>query len=333
MRIDFVTDTFSPDINGVATNFEGHLEAVVSAKRGRMTPNGFAGKRPRKDGKLRVRTVFISDVHLGSPDSKAREAVDFLKHVKCEKLVLNGDIIDAWSLRRGAKWSNSHTKFVRTVLKMSEKHDVEVIYLRGNHDDILDRFLPLSFGPIKFVREHIHQSTTGKRYLVVHGDGFDSVSSHHRWLAVAGSIGYDVLLRINRIYNRWRAWRGYAYYSLSQKIKARVKSAVSYIDRYETQLQQFALHRHCQGIICGHIHTPEDRQVGDVHYLNSGDWVESLSAVVEHLDGRFELIRYEDFIDRIASAPEAAGDADPPGDGPPRKKPRHQRLAAAANGC
>jgi len=330
MRIDFVTDTFSPDINGVATNFEGHLEAVVSAKRGRMTPNGFAGKRPRKDGKLRVRTVFISDVHLGSPDSKAREAVDFLKHVKCEKLVLNGDIIDAWSLRRGAKWSNSHTKFVRTVLKMSEKHDVEVIYLRGNHDDILDRFLPLSFGPIKFVREHIHQSTTGKRYLVVHGDGFDSVSSHHRWLAVAGSIGYDVLLRINRIYNRWRAWRGYAYYSLSQKIKARVKSAVSYIDRYETQLQEFALHRRCQGIICGHIHTPEDRQIGDVHYLNSGDWVESLSAIVEHLDGRFELIRYEDFLDRVATEPEPQDDSDPLAV-KPKKKAGLQRQMAASN--
>jgi len=317
--------------NGVVKNFESHLEAAVAAKRGRMTATGFAGKRHRKDGKLRVRTVFISDVHLGSPDSKAREAVDFLKHVKCEKLVLNGDIIDAWSLRRGAKWTNSHTKFVRAVLKMSEKHGVEVIYLRGNHDDILDRFLPLSFGPIKFVREHIHESADGKRYLVVHGDGFDSVSSHHRWLAVAGSIGYDLLLRFNRLYNRWRTWRGYPYYSLSQKIKARVKSAVSYIDRYETQLQQLALHRHCQGIICGHIHTPEDRQVGDVHYLNSGDWVESLSAIVEHLDGRFELIRYEDFLERIAVTPESKSIPDPPPAADLRKKTRHQRLAAVFN--
>ena len=318
--------------SGVVRHFEGHLETAVAAKRGRMTPAGFTGKRCGKEGKLRVRTVFISDVHLGSPDSKAREAVDFLKHVKCEKLVLNGDIIDAWSLRRGAKWSNRHTKFVRTVLKMSEKHDVEVIYLRGNHDDILDRFLPLAFGSIQLVREHIHHSADGKRYLVVHGDGFDSVSSRHRWLAMAGSVGYDILLRFNRIYNRWRAWRGQPYFSLSQKIKARVKSAVSYIDRYETQLQQFAQHRNCHGIICGHIHTPEDRQVGDVHYLNSGDWVESLSAVVEHLDGRFELIRYEDFIDRIASAADAAADDDSAGDGPSRKKNRRSQLAAAAGG-
>ena len=297
--------------NGVVRSFESHLETAVAAKRGHMTASGFTGKCNRKGGKLRVRTVFISDVHLGSPDSKAREVVDFLKHVKCEKLVLNGDIVDAWSLRRRAKWSSIHTRFVRTVLKMSQKDDVEVIYLRGNHDDVLDRFLPLSFGPVKFVSEHIHESVTGKRYLVVHGDGFDSVSSHHRWLAVAGSIGYDLLLGFNRLYNRWRSWRGHAYFSLSQKIKARVKSAVSHIDRYETQLQQLALHRRCEGIICGHIHTPEDRQVGDVHYLNSGDWVESLSAIVEHLDGRFELLRYEDFLDRIVVPPEPESAPDP----------------------
>ncbi|MCX6865709.1 MAG: glycosyltransferase [Verrucomicrobia bacterium] len=317
--------------SGVVCTFESYLEAAVAAKRGRMTATGFVGKRHRKDGKLHVRTVFISDVHLGSPDSKAREAVDFLKHVKCAKLVLNGDIIDAWSLRRGAKWSDRHTKFVRTVLKMSEKDDVEVIYLRGNHDDVLDRFLPLAFGPIKFVREHIHESITGKHYLVVHGDGFDSVSSHHRWLAMAGSVGYDLLLYFNRIYNRWRAWRGHAYFSLSQKIKARVKSAVSYIDRYEIQLQQLALHRHCEGIICGHIHTPEDRQVGDVHYLNSGDWVESLSAVVEHLDGRFELIHYEDFLESIADTPEPHYAPMPPAAAKLRSHPRQQRLAAVFN--
>ena len=120
-----------------------------------------------------------------------------------------------------------------------------------------------------------------------------------------GSVGYDLLLGFNRIYNRWRTWRGLPYFSLSKKIKAKVKSAVSYVDRYETQLQQLAVHRHCQGIICGHIHTPEDRRVGDIHYLNSGDWVESLSAIVEHRDGRFELIRYEEFFERVAPPPEA----------------------------
>jgi UDP-2,3-diacylglucosamine pyrophosphatase LpxH len=143
----------------------------------------------------------------------------------------------------------------------------------------------------------------GKRYLVVHGDGFDRVSSRHRWLALLGSIGYDILLAFNRLYNRWRAWRGHPYFSLSQRVKARVKSAVSFIDRYEQQLQQLARHRRCDGIICGHIHTPEDKQVGEIHYLNSGDWVESLSAIVEHLDGRLELIRYEDFLDRLAPLP------------------------------
>jgi UDP-2,3-diacylglucosamine pyrophosphatase LpxH len=174
-----------------------------------------------------------------------------------------------------------------------------VQYVRGNHDEVLDRFLPLSFGRIQLVKEHIHEGLNGKRYLVVHGDGFDSVSTNHRWLAFLGAVGYDTLLLINRSYNKWRRWRGKDYYSISKKVKAKVKSAVSFLDRYEQLLQNLAREKKCDGIICGHIHTPEDKLVGGIHYLNSGDWVESLSAIIEHYDGRMELVGYQDFLRRL----------------------------------
>ncbi len=258
--------------------------------------------KPSKPGKRRrfsCRTVFLSDVHLGTPDSKADELVEFLKHIHCSKLVLNGDIIDGWALGRGSRWTSRHSRLIRKVIKMTERDDTEVIYLRGNHDEILDRFLPISFGKIRLTKEHIHMTAQGKRYLVVHGDGFDSVSTNHKWLAALGSVGYDFLLRVNRFYNRYRAWRGKEYFSLSKRVKAKVKSAVSFIDRYEDLLQNLARHKKCDGIICGHIHTPEDKQVGDIHYLNSGDWVESLTAIIEHHDGRMELVHHAKVMESL----------------------------------
>lgn len=279
----------------VVKSFEERLEEIS-----RKTVRPTSGIKPlpklRKREKASFRTVFLSDIHLGSPDSKATEVVDFLKQIHCEKLVLNGDIVDGWALKRGSKWLPRHSRVVRKILKMSEKDKTEVVYLRGNHDDILERFLPLAFGKIRFLKEHIHVSADKLRYLVVHGDGFDSVSTNHKWLASLGAVGYDTLLAVNRHYNRWRAWRGKEYFSLSKRVKGKVKSAVSFIDKYEELLQSLALHKGCDGIICGHIHTPEDKQVGEIRYLNSGDWVESLTAIVEHHDGRMELISYENFM-------------------------------------
>ena len=273
--------------------FDGNPPAVMTA-------------RQTKPGKLACRTVFLSDIHLGTPDSKADEVVAFLKHLRCDKLVLNGDIIDGWALRRGGRWTSRHSRLVRKIIKMTERDKTEVIYLRGNHDEILERFLPMAFGRIRLKKEHIHETAAGKRYLVVHGDGFDSVSTHHKWLALLGAVGYDFLLRVNRFYNHYRAWRGKEYFSLSKRVKAKVKSAVSFVDRYEELLQNLAHHRKCDGIICGHIHTPEYKQVGAIHYLNSGDWVESLTAIIEHHDGRMELVRYDEFIEsrRAAENPE-----------------------------
>lgn len=244
--------------------------------------------------KIKVRTLFISDVHLGMADSKALQAAHLIRHCQCEKLVLNGDIIDAWALKAGGRWTNEHTHFVRTVLKKMEKEGTKVIYLRGNHDDILDRFLPFKLAGLTLAEDHIHESPHG-RYLVVHGDGFDHVTTSHPWLAKAGAVGYNLLLRVNRAYNACLSWRGRPGFSLSAWVKKKVKQAVSFVGRYEEQLQDLARWRKCHGIICGHIHTPANKLLGDVHYLNSGDWVESMTAIVEHMDHTFELVSYHDF--------------------------------------
>jgi UDP-2,3-diacylglucosamine pyrophosphatase LpxH len=257
--------------------------------------------------KLHVRSVILSDIHLGTPHSKAAEVTHFLKHVRCDRLILNGDIIDGWRLRRGDPWTKAHTKFVRRVLTMIQKRDTEVVYLRGNHDDFLGRLLPMQFEHLSLLEDHILETARGP-YLVLHGDVFDGVVKNMVVLAHLGDLGYNLLLRLNRIYNWFRRLRGKEYFSLSQAIKARVKQAVSFIGKFEDQVSALARERGCVGVICGHIHTPADKMIGDIHYLNSGDWVESLTAIVERHDGRFELITYKDFAARIA--PPASGQND-----------------------
>jgi UDP-2,3-diacylglucosamine pyrophosphatase LpxH len=257
--------------------------------------------------KLHVRTAILSDVHLGTPHSKADEAAHFLKHVRCERLILNGDIIDGWRLRRDGRWTKSHTRFIRRVLTLVQKKDTEVVYLRGNHDDFIGRLLPMTFERIQLV-EDMELETARGRYLVLHGDVFDGVVKNMVFLAHLGDIGYSLLLRLNRAYNWWRQIRGKEYFSLSKAIKARVKQAVSFIGNFEDQLAALARSRGCVGVICGHIHTPADKMIGDIHYLNSGDWVESLSAIVEHHDGRFELITFEQFVQQFPFPREAPAD-------------------------
>ena len=242
-----------------------------------------------------ARTVIISDVHLGTPDCKAREVNHFLRHVRCQKLILNGDIIDGWQLRRAGHWTKAHTRFVRIVLKMLEKRDTQVVYVRGNHDDVLASFLPFDFENLQIVEDHIHEGLRG-RYFVLHGDVFDTITKNFAFLSHLGDWGYHVLLKLNRAYNAWRAWRGKEYWSLSKAIKARVKSAVSHVSKFEQHIAQLARDHQCVGVMCGHIHTPADKMIGDVHYLNSGDWIESLTAIVEHDDGRFELLDYVSFL-------------------------------------
>jgi UDP-2,3-diacylglucosamine pyrophosphatase LpxH len=243
---------------------------------------------------LKVKTVIISDVHLGTHDCKIREVNHFLKYTHCERLILNGDIIDGWRLKQSGYWPKSHTRFVRLILKKLEKKGTEVIYLRGNHDDVLAKFLPMAFENLRIVEDFVHETPRGK-YLVLHGDVFDSVTKNFVFLAYVGDWGYGQLMRLNRIYNKWRAWQGKEYYSLSKAVKARVKQAVNHVSHFEEHISKLAKSRGCVGVMCGHIHTAADHMIGDIHYLNSGDWVESLTAIVEHADGRFELIDFAEF--------------------------------------
>ncbi len=258
--------------------------------------------------KLHVRTVIISDVHLGTSDSKVNEVNHFLRHVRCAKLILNGDIIDGWQLTRSGQWQKPHTRFVRIVLKMMEKKDTEVVYLRGNHDDVLASFLPLDFENLRIVEDHVHEGPAG-RYLVLHGDVFDVVTKNFVFLAHLGDWGYRALLGINRLYNVWRSWRGLKYWSLSRAIKARVKKAVNHVSNFEEHIARLARERGCIGVMCGHIHTAADKRIGDIHYLNSGDWVESMTAVVEHWDGRYELIEFTQFVQQYPMAREVPEDS------------------------
>lgn len=244
--------------------------------------------------KLRFKTLIISDVHLGTYDCKIKEVNHLLKNIKCERIILNGDIIDGWRLRRSGGWTNDHSRFVRLILKMVEKKGTEVIYLRGNHDDILTRFLPLTFENIQIVEEYVHHTPRGK-YLVLHGDVFDAVTMKMPIISHLGDIGYKWLLRINRTYNKYRSWRGKEYFSLSKAIKGKVKSAVNFVSKFEEHIAERARKKDCVGVICGHIHTPADKRIEDIHYLNSGDWVESLTGIVESDDGTFELFHYKEF--------------------------------------
>ncbi len=244
--------------------------------------------------KNRYRTVVISDLHLGTGGSKAREVTEFLKSCRCDRLILNGDIIDGWQLKKYGSWKKKHTGFFRVVLKMMDRYDTKVIYLRGNHDDFLDNVLPLVIGKNFQIRRDYILKSGERKFYVTHGDVFDSVTLHMKWLAYLGDLGYTFLLWLNKQYNRYRTWRGLPYFSLSQKIKNSVKQAVNYITDFEEKLSEMARAKGCDGIICGHIHQPAIRDINGVLYLNSGDWVESLSALVEDDEGNWELIYFRE---------------------------------------
>jgi len=252
------------------------------------------------------RTIVISDLHLGTSGSKAKEVTNFLKQYTCKKLILNGDIIDGWQLKKYGAWKRKHTAFFKTMLKMMDDHHTRVIYLRGNHDDFLDQIMPLRLGKQFQIRKDYILKSGHKRFYITHGDVFDSVTTGFKWLAYLGDVGYTFLLWLNKLYNNYRAWRGRPYYSLSQKIKQRVKMAVSYISDFEEKLTELARSRDCDGIICGHIHQPAIRDIDGITYMNSGDWVESLSALVEDFEGNWSLLYYNESHEADNSSEEEA---------------------------
>ena len=241
--------------------------------------------------KTNYKTIIVSDVHLGTKGSKSKEIARFLKQFHCENLILNGDIIDGWQLKKSGSWKRKHTRFFNRVLKMMESQSTNVYYLRGNHDDFLDQILPLQIGRLQILADMTYESN-GKTYFITHGDVFDSITTNLRWIAYLGDVGYTFLLWLNRVVNYYRYKKGLPYFSLSQFVKGKVKQAVSYVDDYETELAKMAKAKGCDGIICGHIHKAENRMIDGVHYLNSGDWVETMSALAEDHEGNWELIYF-----------------------------------------
>jgi len=241
------------------------------------------------------RTVVVSDIHLGSRYSKVVEVSNFLASVDCERLILNGDTIDGWQLRKNDYefWGAEQARFFRIILKMVEKHNTDVFFLRGNHDDFLDKIIPMAMGKLNLLKDMILESG-GLKFFVTHGDVFDSITSNMKWMAKLGDVMYNILLKINVLYNRIQSWRGRPYYSFSQAIKNRVKKAVSNASDFDKMLTDMARTKGCQGVICGHIHRPEDRMIEGIRYLNSGDWVETLSALVEDNDGNWKIVYYKD---------------------------------------
>ncbi len=241
--------------------------------------------------RLRVRSVFISDLHLGTRDARTDFLADFLRSVTCENLFLVGDIVDCWRLRRSWFWDAAHDEVVRLLLRQAQGGAV-VTYIPGNHDEGLRSWLKLTpaLAGIRLEPAASHVTAAGQRLLVVHGDEFDSVVRYAKLIAHLGDRAYDWALRANRMFNIVRRRLGYPYWSLSQWLKLQVKGAVAAIDRFEEALAAHARKEGFDGVVCGHIHHADMRMVGGVLYLNTGDWVESCTALIEHEDGRLEIV-------------------------------------------
>lgn len=244
---------------------------------------------PEDPSEQRYRAVFISDIHLGTAGCQAEELLDFLKSFECETLYLVGDIVDGWQLKRRWHWPQAHNDVVQKILRKARK-GTRVIFVPGNHDESIRQFCGLQFGGIDIEYEAIHITQEGKRLWVTHGDLFDGVVQCARWLAVLGDYAYEWALRVNRGFNFARARLGLPYWSFSQWLKDQVKRAVSFVTAFEEALAHAARKRGFDGVVCGHIHRAEIRMIDDVLYCNDGDWVESMTALVEHPDGRLEII-------------------------------------------
>ena len=253
---------------------------------------------------MEYQTIFISDIHLGSKGCKADVLNNFLKHNSAKKLYLVGDIIDGWKIQQNKwRWNQSHSNVVRRILGHA-KRGTEVVYVAGNHDEFLRPMIPynITLGRVLVCNQAEHMGVDGCRYLVTHGDLFDGIARLTPWISFLGDKAYDILLIFNTAFNRWRRRFGFGYWSLSQYLKQRVKRAVDFVFHFERNLSDYCRKRGFDGVICGHIHKAEIKEINGVVYMNDGDWVESCSALVEHLDGRWEIIywtRDRDDVDLI----------------------------------
>ncbi|MFZ2871824.1 UDP-2,3-diacylglucosamine diphosphatase [Zavarzinia sp.] len=241
--------------------------------------------------KRRFRSIFISDIHLGTRGCQADILLDFLKHTESDQLYLVGDIIDGWRLRRSWFWTQSHNDVIQKVLRKARK-GTKVTYIPGNHDEAARDYVDLHFGGVAVLMEAIHTGADGRRFLVLHGDAFDGVVKYARWLAHLGDRAYNIVLTLNTWFNVLRRRLGYSYWSLSAYLKHKVKNAVDYISSFEDAVAEEARRHRVDGVICGHIHHAEIRDIDGITYCNDGDWVESCTALVEHADGRMEILNW-----------------------------------------
>jgi UDP-2,3-diacylglucosamine pyrophosphatase LpxH len=243
--------------------------------------------------KVHVRTAFISDIHLGTRDCRTDLLLDFLRSVHADELILVGDVVDFWSLRRSLYWPQAHSDVLRCLLGKA-KYGTRLIYVPGNHDEQLRDVCGSQFGLLEVHREYLHETANGQRLLVMHGDEFDGAVKCNRWLAALGSGLYDVALTLNRAVNQLRHRFGYGYWSLATYLKSRIGNAIQYVRRFEHAAAHTARKRGLDGIVCGHIHRPELGDRDGVLYCNSGDWVDSCSALIERRDGQLELWHWAD---------------------------------------
>ena len=244
----------------------------------------------------KYKTIFISDVHLGTKDCKAEYLNNFLKHNSCESLYLVGDIIDAWKIQQNRmKWKQSHTDVIRRILKFAKKGN-KVIYVAGNHDEFLRPMIPYaaSFGNVQICNQITHVGVDGKKYLVVHGDLFDGITRLAPWLSFLGDRAYEFILNLNGRFNWVRHRLGFGYWSLSKWLKHKVKSAIDFMFMFEKTITTYAKKRGFDGVICGLIHHAEIKDIDGIIYMNDGDWVESLTALVEHHDGTWEIVTWQE---------------------------------------
>jgi len=241
----------------------------------------------------RHRTIWLSDIHLGTPGCKAEFLLDFLRWNDSDTLYLVGDILDGWQLRKGWHWPQAHNNVVQKILRKARK-GTRVVYVPGNHDEFARQFVGHAFGGIDVMHEVVHRTADGRRLLVTHGDLFDGVVQRARWLAILGDTLYVSILALDRWFNRIRAPLGLGYWSLSQYLKHKAKGAVSFITDFEQALARAARERGFHGVVCGHIHKAEIRMVDGMLYCNDGDWVESLTALVEDQHGNLRIIEWKE---------------------------------------
>ena len=257
------------------------------------------------------RTIFISDTHLGTPGCKAEALADFLAHNDCQTLFLVGDIVDGWQLKRRWFWTEAQNQVVAQILRKVDT-GTRVVFVPGNHDEFARDYAGRLFGGIEVINETIHETADGKQLWVLHGDRFDGVIAYAKWLAHVGDWAYGMALKFNDMLFAVRKRMGLPYWSLSAWLKHKVKNAVEYISRFEEIVAQEAAARGVDGVVCGHIHHAEIRRIGDVLYLNDGDWVESCSALVEDAQGHMEILRWASPPRKRAVDSTSSGSARPP---------------------